>query len=306
MTTVVYDPISKIMASDSQATLGDMIVNTKTDKIFNIRGTLVGAAGCYVQLLAFVDWLDEHLETEHLKGLTSRAEISPPHELIADDFTAIVVWADSGDVSIFEGSRAAFKVTNDHPIAIGSGAHYALAALDAGADPVEAVKIAIKRDIYSGGDVQMLEFHRTEDYYVSKEDADKMSADELKRKLGLILGWGHNKKSSSSQIISHTDDVQVFYEDDFFCILEDLEYNDFYVENFDEGTVETIPLSGLSSSEIEKLSLKVDDILHILSEAFGIGEEDLYRDQDTSEVTLESLVDQLCDCLNKASSKDGK
>lgn len=297
MTTVVYDPISRIMASDSQATLGDMILNTKTDKIFNIRGTLVGAAGRYVQLLAFVDWLDEHLESENLKGLTDRAQITPPQELIAEDFTAIVVWSDTGEVSIFEGSRAAFTVADEGPLAIGSGAHFALAALDAGASPVEAVKIAIKRDIYSGGDVQMLEFNKTEDLYVSEADADKMSSDELRRKLGLICGWGYNKKDSSSQITSQVEDVTIFYEDEFFCISEDAENHEFYIENLKYKTVDVIPLDGLTPQEISKLSLSEMDLLHILSEVFDIEDDDLYVDEKTFKVTKESLVDQLMDYL---------
>lgn len=40
---------------------------------------------------------------------------------------------------------------------IGSGARYAYGALAAGATPEEVVKIAIEADIYSGGDLQILE-----------------------------------------------------------------------------------------------------------------------------------------------------
>ncbi|MNR66547.1 hypothetical protein D3C85_1900920 [compost metagenome] len=38
-----------------------------------------------------------------------------------------------------------------NPDAIGSGAMYALAAMDMGASAAEAVRAAMKRDIYSGG-----------------------------------------------------------------------------------------------------------------------------------------------------------
>lgn len=40
-----------------------------------------------------------------------------------------------------------------NPDAIGSGAPYALAAMDMGASAAEAVRAAMKRDIYSGGKV---------------------------------------------------------------------------------------------------------------------------------------------------------
>lgn len=43
-----------------------------------------------------------------------------------------------------------------NPDAIGSGAPYALAAMDMGASAVEAVHAAMKRDIYTGGKVRTL------------------------------------------------------------------------------------------------------------------------------------------------------
>jgi 20S proteasome alpha/beta subunit len=44
----------------------------------------------------------------------------------------------------------------DNPDAIGSGAPYALAAMDMGASPEEAVRAAMKRDIYTGGTIRTL------------------------------------------------------------------------------------------------------------------------------------------------------
>lgn len=43
-----------------------------------------------------------------------------------------------------------------NPDAIGSGAPYALAAMDMGASAAEAVRAAMKRDIYSGGKIRTL------------------------------------------------------------------------------------------------------------------------------------------------------
>jgi ATP-dependent protease HslVU (ClpYQ) peptidase subunit len=43
-----------------------------------------------------------------------------------------------------------------NPDAIGSGAPYALAAMDMGASAEEAVRAAMKRDIYTGGEVHVL------------------------------------------------------------------------------------------------------------------------------------------------------
>ncbi|WDG79158.1 proteasome subunit beta [Pseudomonas chlororaphis] len=47
-----------------------------------------------------------------------------------------------------------------NPDAIGSGAAYALAAMDMGASAVDAVRAAMKRDIYTGGKVRILRIAR--------------------------------------------------------------------------------------------------------------------------------------------------
>jgi len=44
----------------------------------------------------------------------------------------------------------------DNPDAIGSGAPYALAAMDMGASAEDAVRAAMKRDIYTGGTIRTL------------------------------------------------------------------------------------------------------------------------------------------------------
>ncbi|GAI22667.1 unnamed protein product, partial [marine sediment metagenome] len=43
-----------------------------------------------------------------------------------------------------------------NPDAIGSGSAYALAAMDMGASAEEAVRAAMKRDIYTGGKVRTM------------------------------------------------------------------------------------------------------------------------------------------------------
>lgn len=47
------------------------------------------------------------------------------------------------------------------PFAIGTGGDYAIGAMDAGADPIQAVKIAIGRDKNSGGGVMHLAIEET-------------------------------------------------------------------------------------------------------------------------------------------------
>ena len=48
----------------------------------------------------------------------------------------------------------------DNPDAIGSGSPYALAAMDMGASAEEAVRAAMKRDIYTGGKIRTVRITR--------------------------------------------------------------------------------------------------------------------------------------------------
>lgn len=68
------------------------------------------------------------------------------------------VWVQTdGSVWYYSGRKFSVLDEKTYPyFAIGSGAAFALAAMDAGADAVEAVRIASKRDVWTGGDVQSL------------------------------------------------------------------------------------------------------------------------------------------------------
>lgn len=61
------------------------------------------------------------------------------------------------DVHYLSGGQSFVGPLSAPFFTIGSGAQYAYGALAAGATPEEAVKIAIEADIYSGGDLQILE-----------------------------------------------------------------------------------------------------------------------------------------------------
>ena len=60
-----------------------------------------------------------------------------------------------GNIFLFDDYRKWIR-SNDRFLALGSGAHIALGAMENGATPTEAVKAAIKRDIYTGYGVKTL------------------------------------------------------------------------------------------------------------------------------------------------------
>lgn len=75
-----------------------------------------------------------------------------------DECNATAVIVDSGRVyQAAWGVNDGFWVDElDKPSAVGSGWHFALGAMDAGSNAVEAVKIACNRDVYSGGKVRKI------------------------------------------------------------------------------------------------------------------------------------------------------
>lgn len=77
---------------------------------------------------------------------------------------------------LFEGGKAFYEV--QAPYAIGSGADIALGALDQGATAEEAVKIACKRNVLSGGAVTTVTFDEIEPE-LTKEEISTMSKEEI-------------------------------------------------------------------------------------------------------------------------------
>lgn len=55
------------------------------------------------------------------------------------------------DGTLLKYEECCFPIPQEAPAAIGSGWLYALTAMDLGATPKEAVKAAMKRDVYTGG-----------------------------------------------------------------------------------------------------------------------------------------------------------
>lgn len=141
MTTIAYR--DRVMASDSRVTIKDFVFDNNSKKIWRLSdGSLFGASGDVVGGFQLLDLLRFHvrqkkftLPNKYCKG-TKALFVSPKGVLY---YYETGYWEELG---------------KRHYSAVGSGAKYALAAMDAGANAVQACRIGIHRDVYSGGRVR--------------------------------------------------------------------------------------------------------------------------------------------------------
>jgi 20S proteasome alpha/beta subunit len=138
MTTIVTD--GKSIAADGQSTAGDMVTNTSCQKLTRLPdGSIVGGCGELSAMRRAINCL--HSPDAHPDDLTG-------------EFTLVRLFP-NGRVATYEGCLFASDLPA--PVAIGSGREFAMGAMLAGKSPKDAVEIACQRDIYSGGDVVVME-----------------------------------------------------------------------------------------------------------------------------------------------------
>lgn len=170
-----------VMASDGQGTQGHMISDYNLHKIHKIGHCLVGTAGGWSDIVNFLKWYSDYLESQHLQSYTDAIQIPIPEKPIGDGFSALVLFP-TGDIIMYEGFSC-FPIESEYA-AIGSGSPYALTALDCGKTAKEAVEAAIHRDVFSGGEIQTLDIRDMEegDEFMelpSKEQLQKMTKKEI-------------------------------------------------------------------------------------------------------------------------------
>lgn len=134
MTTCAYD--GKELAADSQATQ-DSHIATYTVKIFKTDTYIMAFTGPIDEGYLFKLILDEEIKAKDCK--------------FSNSFCGIV-WTDDGELTEWYGSMIPVP-TYDKYLAWGSGAEIALAAMHSGKSAREAVELAKKLDIYTGGKV---------------------------------------------------------------------------------------------------------------------------------------------------------
>ena len=146
MTTIAYK--DGILASDSRETSYKSQIDTNhCRKIWRLKdGSLLGCAGDSGSSRILLEFMKQNVKTKpknlprnYFKNLYA-IFITP---LGAQWFYEKGIWMEF-----------------NYPYAIGSGQAYAQAVMDAGLSAPEAVKIAIKRDCFSGGRVQVLKLKR--------------------------------------------------------------------------------------------------------------------------------------------------
>jgi ATP-dependent protease HslVU (ClpYQ) peptidase subunit len=132
MTTIATD--GKSMAGDGMSCSMDMVVTTGRKKVHRLGdGRIVGCSGNSANIIRFVAWLEGGDKPE-----------------IKDSFAALILEADG---STFQFCEQLVPMPVDLPAALGSGVHFAVGAMLAGASPRRAVEIASSRDPHSGGDI---------------------------------------------------------------------------------------------------------------------------------------------------------
>ncbi|AVZ45396.1 hypothetical protein [Escherichia phage vB_EcoM-Ro121c4YLVW] len=94
-----------------------------------------------------------------------------------EEFIALVVHPD-GRIFLHEGNNPtrAYPIDEEY-YAVGSGSDFALAALDAGATPEQAMEVAKKRDAFSGGETFIEE--QDEIIELTDDDLENFSKEEL-------------------------------------------------------------------------------------------------------------------------------
>jgi ATP-dependent protease HslVU (ClpYQ) peptidase subunit len=115
----------------------DVIVNTAHRKVHRLQdGRLAGGAGNSFDVTAWVGWLNG--------GKTADCPIE------SDRFSGLILNTDGSVLWVDHKGREELSPV---PCSVGSGQDLAYGAMEAGASPEEAVRIACRRDIFSGGTI---------------------------------------------------------------------------------------------------------------------------------------------------------
>ena len=142
MTTIVFD--GKTLAVDSQVTAGSVIVGVR-NKIQDINGYFVAGCGNTDGIDLVVGYLLEGKER--------------PSGLSANDADVLFVKKDTGEAFRAFGDTLVMSKAVI-PFFGGSGAEIAQGAYQVCNDPIKALKVAMKLDVYTGGPINKIEIQK--------------------------------------------------------------------------------------------------------------------------------------------------
>lgn len=204
MTTIAYK--DGIMCSDGRMSLGDMIIKDDTEKVFWVNNHLVGVCGRARAINTFVTWLqkmtDYHIVNQEVGELV---DLVPPALEDDEGYSALVV-TPSRQVLMYEGNTP-IDMGSDVPMSVGSGSCFALAAMKAGNSAEEAVKVACELDVYSGGEITVVQLE-DEPEPLTREVAGNLSKEEL---INMLFG---EQEESVAEVVNKEDFVNGDDDDD--------------------------------------------------------------------------------------------
>lgn len=148
MTTVAYK--DGIIAADTLINSGGVVENTKFDKL--ILQSYSDGWVCY----AFSGRVSDISKAIYYIRQEDTVDKT------FDSFYAIKVYkAKSGELIISKAENNLFfwDIPNE-PAVLGSGYEIALTAMDLGVSSIDAVKQAMKRDLYTGGNITYVDFNK--------------------------------------------------------------------------------------------------------------------------------------------------
>lgn len=196
MTTIAVK--DGIMVGDGRCSLGSTVIKDDMVKVFWINNHLMGGAGRARSISTFAQWLQKHTDyTIVNQEVGDLVDLIPPVLQDDEEFTALVLTPDK-QVLMYDGN-VALNLGHDVPASIGSGSVFALAAMDAGAASEDAVKIAMKRDVYSGGEITVVQLEE-ESEPLTREVAESLSKEEL-----IEMMFGEEEESTTEVVATKED-----------------------------------------------------------------------------------------------------
>lgn len=140
MTTIATDGVT--IAADGLACTGSERCGMQTRKLRVEHGRIYAIAGDIAMFDALVEWHNRGADPSHeFKGRKD-----PNWSLMVIDGSGLTRFTDN----------CMYPDPFEYPQAFGSGADYAVAALRMGNTPKRAVEIAAELDVYTGGEIQVI------------------------------------------------------------------------------------------------------------------------------------------------------
>ena len=140
MTTIVADLYS--MGSDRRVSGGSMFT---AEKIQRIKGSLYGGCGNFEQVLKMFEWFKN-------PDMKPEWKFEPDFEILQLSPDGLFFWG---------SEMIAIPITMPY-FAIGSGGHYALGAMECGADLAHAIRVASKYDSSTGHGIYLASLKQSE------------------------------------------------------------------------------------------------------------------------------------------------